>query len=489
MSEDKIYDLIVIGAGPGGYVAAIRASQLGMKVAVVDRRSTLGGVCLNEGCIPSKALLDSSELFAVARDKFALHGIAIDPPRLDLDAMMLRKEDVVKKLTDGIAYLFKKNEIERLHGSATLKGVNAAGQHQVEVALAVPSAASTGQQNLLEQVLPSTVMLSAPKVILATGSEASGLPGIPFDGHVVVSAREALSFDQVPEHLIVAGGGFIGLELGSVWRRLGAKVTVMEMLPQILPNMDRQVADALYRSLRKQGIQFKLSTRITGVHRIGSKGIVLFNAGTGSEEIDCDKVLVAVGRRPLTDALGLEALGVVLDETGKVVVDAAYQSSLSGVYAIGDLVAGPMLAHKASEEAIACVEQMAGKATTVEYEFIPGVAYTWPEVSSVGATEEQLKVAGIPYCSGRFNFAALGRARCMDETEGFVKILAHLETDRVLGVHIIGPRASDLISEAATVMNFGGTARDIALMCHAHPTLPEAIKEAALDVHKEAIHA
>ncbi|HEY5522626.1 MAG TPA: FAD-dependent oxidoreductase, partial [Desulfuromonadaceae bacterium] len=312
MSEPSTYDLIIIGAGPGGYVAAIRASQLGMKVAVVEKRAAAGGVCLNEGCIPSKALLDSSELFAIARDKFALHGIAIDPPRLDLDAMMLRKEDVVKKLTDGIAYLFKKNEIERLHGTAVLKGVNDAGQHQVEVTLAVPPPVSSGQQSLLEPVPQSTFVLTAPQVILATGSEATALPGIPFDGHVVVTAREALSFDQVPEHLIVAGGGFIGLELGSVWRRLGAQVTVMEMLPQILPNMDRQVADTLYRSLRKQGIQFKLSTRITGVRRIGAKAIVQFNSGTGSEEVDCDKVLVAVGRRPLTGGLGLEAIGVAL---------------------------------------------------------------------------------------------------------------------------------------------------------------------------------
>jgi dihydrolipoamide dehydrogenase len=418
-----------------------------------------------------------------------LHGIAIDPPRLDLDAMMLRKEDVVKKLTDGIAYLFKKNKIERIHGNAVLKGLNATGQHQVEVMLAAPPSVSGDQQALLDPASQSTVILAAPKVILATGSEASGLPGIPFDGHVIVSAREALSFDKVPEHLIVAGGGFIGLELGSVWRRLGAQVTVMEMLPQILPNLDRQAADTLYRSLRKQGIQFKLDTRITGVRRIGSKAIVQFNSGAGSEEVDCDKVLVAVGRRPLTAGVGLEEVGVVLDESGRVVVDDSYQSSVPGVYAIGDLVAGPMLAHKASEEGVACVERMAGMATTVEYELIPGVVYTWPEASGVGMTEEQLKAAGVPYRSGRFNFAALGRARCMDETEGFVKVLAHLENDRVLGVHIVGPRASDLISEAATVMSFGGTARDIALICHAHPTLPEAIREAALDVHKEAIHA
>ncbi len=489
MSE-QIYDLIIIGAGPGGYVAAIRASQLGMKVAVVEKRATSGGVCLNEGCIPSKALLDSSELFSMSRDKFALHGIGIDPPRLDLDAMMLRKEDVVKKLTDGIAYLLKKNKIEILHGTAILKGVNSAGQHQVEVAPAVQPPASDGQQSLLEAVPPPiSILLTAPKVILATGSEAYSLPGIPFDGQVVVTAREALSFDHVPEHLVVAGGGFIGLELGSVWRRLGARVTVMEMLPQILPNMDRQTAETLYRSLRKQGIQFKMGTRITGVRRIGSKAIVQFNSGTGSEEVDCDKVLVAVGRKPLTAGLGLEGIGVGLDESGRVVIDDSYQSTVPGIYAVGDIVAGPMLAHKASEEGVACVERIAGMSTKVEYEYIPGAVYTWPEASGVGATEEQLKAAGIPYRSGRFNFAALGRARCMDETEGFVKILAHLENDRVLGVHIVGPRASDLISEAATVMSFGGTARDIALICHAHPTLPEAIREAALDVHKESIHA
>lgn len=485
---ETTFDLIIIGAGPGGYVAAIRATQLGMKVAVVEKRAALGGVCLNEGCIPSKALLDSSELFALARDRFALHGINVGPPQLDLGAMMLRKDDVVKKLTDGIAYLFKKNAIQRFHGSAALRGKDAEGRHQVEVVAAVAAPAAEGQQSLLDAPAES-VTLSAARVLLATGSEAAGLSGIPFDGQVVVSAREALSFEKLPEHLIVAGGGYIGLELGSVWRRLGVKVTVMEMLPQILPNMDRQVADALYRSLRKQGIQFKLGTRINGVRRIGSKAIVEFNDGTGSEEIDCDKVLVAVGRRPLTAGLGFEELGVALDGQGRVAVDADYQTSVPGIHAIGDLVAGPMLAHKASEEGVACVERMAGRHAVVEYDYIPGICYTWPEAASVGRTEEQLKDAGIPFRSGRFNFAALGRARCMDESEGFVKILAHQETDRVLGVHIIGPRASDLIAEGATVMSFGGTARDIALMCHAHPTLSEAIREAALDVHKEAIHA
>ncbi len=487
MSEQQ-FDLIVVGAGPGGYVAAIRGAQLGMKVAVVEKREKLGGVCLNEGCIPSKALLDSSEFFALARDKFSVHGIAIEPPRLDLDAMMRRKDEVVRKLTDGIVYLFKKNEIESFQGNARLKGVNAAGLHEVQVATPVAAPSGEGQQDLLGNQ-ETTATLLAQRVLLATGSEAAGLPGIPFDGRVVVSAREALSFDQVPGHLIIAGGGYIGLEMGSIWRRLGAQVTVLEMLPQILPTMDRQAADTLYRSLRKQGIQFKLGTRITGLRRIGAKAIVQFNDGTGNEEIDCDRVLVAVGRRPLTVGLGLEELGINHDEKGRVAVDDDYQTSVPGIYAIGDLVPGPMLAHKAMEEGVVCVERMAGQSSVVEYEYIPGVVYTWPEGASVGRTEEQLKADGTPYRAGRFNFSALGRARCMDETEGFVKILADQETDRILGIHIVGPRASDMIAEAVTVMSFGGTARDIALTCHAHPTLSEAMKEAALDVHKEAIHA
>jgi len=485
MSVDSYFDLIVIGAGPGGYVAAIRGAQLGMKVAVIEKRPTLGGVCLNEGCIPSKALLDSSELFAQARDKFALHGILVDPPRLDLAAMLRRKDDVVKKLTDGISYLFKKNEISLFSGSAVLKGPDPQGLQEVAV-----TAVSHELDNQAEVPLGGeTSLLRGKRVLLATGSEAIALANVPFDGQVVVTAREALCFDRLPEHLIIAGGGYIGLEIGSIWRRLGARVTIMEMLPRILPTMDQQVADMLYRSLRKQGIQFKLGTRITGVRRIGAKGIVQFNAGSGAEEIDCDRVLVAVGRKPQSAGLDLEGLGIAQDEKGRCKVDANYQTSVAGVYAIGDLVAGPMLAHKASEEGIVCVERMLGQHSLVEYDYIPGVCYTWPEAASVGQTEEQLKEAATAYKSGRFNFSALGRARCMDESEGFVKILAHAETDRVLGVHIIGPRASELIAEAVTVMEFGGTARDIALTCHAHPTLSEAIKEAALDVHKEAIHA
>ena len=486
--ETISYDLIIIGAGPGGYVAAIRAAQLGMKVVVVEKRAALGGVCLNEGCIPSKALLDSSELFATARDKFSLHGISIEPPRLDLAAMMRRKEELVRKLTDGIAYLFKKNGIQIVKGSARLKGINASGLHEVQVAVSEASSITEGEQNpRVGQT--STLTLSSKRVLLATGSEATELPGIPFDGRVVVSAREALCFDQVPDHLLVAGGGYIGLEMGSIWRRLGAQVTVLEMLPRILPTMDRQAADTLYRSLRKQGIQFKLETRITGVRRIGSKAIVRFSSNNGSEEIDCDRVLVAVGRRPLTAGLGLDEINVRLDSKGRVVVDTDYQTTVPGIYAIGDLIPGPMLAHKAMEEGVVCVERMAGQNSVVEYDYIPGVVYTWPEGASVGETEEQLKQAAIPYRTGKFSFAASGRARCMDETEGFVKILAHQDTDRVLGIHIVGPRASDMIAEAVTVMSFGGTARDIALTCHAHPTLSEAMKEAALDVHKEAIHA
>ena len=471
MSEEVVFDLIVIGAGPGGYVAAIRGAQLGMKVAVVEKRSTPGGVCLNEGCIPSKALLDSSELFSLARDKFSLHGITVDAPGLDLAKMMSRKTDVVKKLTDGITFLLKKNGITRFEGVALLKGANGPGNQQVAVAMA-----------------GETALISASKVILATGSDAAGLPGIPFDGELVVSAREALSFTAVPEHLIVAGGGVIGLELGSVWRRLGARVTVIEMLPNLLPTMDRQVAEQVSRSLRKQGIQFKLGTKITGLVKNGERGTVQFDGGNGTEELVCDKLLVAVGRRPVTGSAGLAVLGITLTKSGRVAIDEDYQTSVPGIYAIGDLVDGPMLAHKASEEGVVCVERMSGMKSLVEYDIIPGVVYTWPEAASVGQSEEQLKEGGVAYQSGRFNFAALGRARCMDESEGFVKILADQETDRVLGVHIVGPRAWDLFSEAVAVMSFNGTARDIGLTCHGHPTLSEAMREAALDLHKEAIH-
>lgn len=472
MSEQ--FDLIVVGAGPGGYVAAIRASQLGMKVAVVEKRETLGGVCLNEGCIPSKALLDSSEHFANARDKFATHGIEIEPPRLNLAAMLSRKDLVVKRLTDGIAYLFKKNKIVIHTGVAELKGKDGAGLHQVEVS---------------SQGAPGPQLLTASRVLLATGSEPVPLPSIPFDGEMVVSSKEALSFNQVPEHLVVAGGGYIGLELGSVWRRLGARVTVLEMMPSLLPNMDRQAAEALQRALKKQGIEFKLGVRVSGMRRLGHKGLVQFTAGLESGELDCDRLLVSVGRRPMLAGLGFDAIGGKFTENGRVLVDEDYQTSVPGIFAIGDLIPGPMLAHKASEEGLVCVERMAGRLARVEYEYLPGVVYTWPEGASVGKTEEQLKLENIPYRAGRFNFIGNGRARAMDETEGFAKVLAHEKTDRILGVHIVGPRASDMIAEAVTAMGFMGTARDMGMLFHAHPTLSEALKEAALDLHEEAIHA
>lgn len=465
-------DLIVIGAGPGGYVAAVRAAQLGMKVAVVERRATLGGVCLNEGCIPSKALLDSSELFTQARDRFLNHGIEVEPPRLNLGQMLKRKDGVVKKLTDGIAFLFKKNKITLLTGAATLRGLDGSGRQQVQVA----------REN------GETETVGAARVLLATGSEAVPLPGIPFDGSLVVSAREALAFDRVPEHLVVVGGGAIGLELGSVWRRLGARVTVLEMLPTLLPAMDGQLAATLLRSLKKQGIEIILGARVTGLEPRENGGVVRYTVGEEQSELACDRLLVAIGRRPMLEGLGFGELGGRLLENGRIAVDGDYQTSLSGIHAIGDLIPGPMLAHKASEEAVVCVERLAGNKSEVEYGTIPGIVYTWPEAASVGAGEEQLKRDGVPYRSGSFNFLGNGRARAMDETDGFVKVLAHAETDRILGVHIIGPRASDMIAEAVTAMAFMGTARDLGMMVHAHPTLSEALKEAALDVHKEAIH-
>ena len=468
MSEE-IFDLIVIGAGPGGYVAAIRGAQLGMTVAVVEKREALGGVCLNEGCIPSKALLDSSELFHLARHRFAGHGIEVAPPTLNLGRMMARKDDVVKKLTDGIAFLFKKNKIRSFPGSARLLGADADGVHRVEV------------EGAAAPVL-------GRKVLVATGSAAVQLPALPFDGDSVVSAREALCFGEVPEHLLVVGGGYIGLELGSVWLRLGAQVTVVEMLPRLIAGSDGQVADALMRSLKKQGMRFMMGAKVAGVEKREGKLQARVELEGGVQEIACDKVLVAVGRAPLTEGLDLEELGVRL-EKGRVQVDADYLTSVPGIYAIGDLTAGPMLAHKAMEEGAVCVERMHDEPSQVDYGCVPGVCYTWPEAASVGKTEEALKEEGISYKAGKYNFAGNGRARCMDETEGFVKVLAESEGGRLLGVHIIGPRASDMIAEAVTVMSFGGSGEDIALTIHAHPTLSEAFKEAALDLDKRAIHA
>jgi dihydrolipoamide dehydrogenase len=461
-------DLIVIGTGPGGYVAAIRAAQLGMKVTCVEKRPTLGGTCLNIGCIPSKALLDSSELYTLARNRLARQGIRVGDVQLDLPTMLSRKDRVVKGLTDGVAFLFKKNRITVIQGTAQLQG---------------------SDKVLVKSSKGETVSLEAPSILLATGSEPVSLPSLPFDGAAIVSSTEALAFEKVPEHLIVVGGGYIGLELGSVWARLGAKVTVVEFLPHLLGPSDREVASLLQRSLAKQGLAFHLETRVIGASTQG--GHVVVNAQTKGEEVlfQGDKVLVAVGRRPYTQGLGLEEADVEVEEgTGRVVVDESFRTNVPGMFAIGDLIAGPMLAHKAEEEGIAVAEFLAGQKPHVNYAAIPSVVYTFPELASVGLTEEQVKESGREYRVGRFPFAANSRARSLDEAEGIVKMLADAKTDRLLGVHILGPRASDLIAEAVSVMEFAGSAEDIARTCHAHPTLTEAVREAALAVDERAIH-
>jgi dihydrolipoamide dehydrogenase len=414
-------------------------------------------------------------LFAQIRDKATVHGIVVEPPRLDLDQMLKRKNDIIKKLADGITSLFKKNGITTVTGTAVLAGSGSDGLHIVRVLTDDSS-------------LPSRE-LAGRRVLLATGSTAAEIPGMPFDGASVFNARGALEFSEVPGHLLVVGAGYIGLELGSVWRRLGAEVTVVEVLAKPMPASDGQVADTLVRALKKQGFKFRMETRVTGVHKADGRLSVDLSGPSGSEQLDCDKILVAAGRRPLIDGLGLENLGVLIGADGRVVVDENYSTNVPGIHAIGDLIAGPMLAHKASEEGVVCVERMNGQASIVEYDYLPGIAYTWPEAASVGKTEEQLKAAGSAYNVGRFSFSANGRARCMDETEGFVKVLAAVESGRILGVHIVGPRASDLIAEAVTAMTFGATAQDLAMTFHAHPTLSEVMKEAALDVEKQAIHA
>jgi dihydrolipoamide dehydrogenase len=465
----EAYDLIVIGAGPGGYVAAIRAAQLGMKVACVERRATLGGTCLNIGCIPSKALLDSSELFAQARSRFKTHGIEIDKLGLDLATMMTRKERVVKGLTDGVAFLFKKNRITPVQGAARL-----AGSGQVIV---------RGEKG-------ETTLTAVRAILLATGSEPAALPALPFDGTNIVSSTEALAFDKVPTHLIVVGAGYIGLEIGSVWARLGAKVTVIEFLPRIVAQSDAEVGALLHRSLVKQGFEFRLDHKVVSAACQAGKVTVTAEAKGENATFQGDKVLVAVGRRSVTEGLGLKDVGVAVDErSGRVPVNEDYQTNVPGIYAIGDLIPGPMLAHKAQEEGIVCAERLAGQKSHLNYDAIPSVVYTWPELASVGQTEEQLKESGREYRVGKFPFAANGRARCMGEIEGVVKILADTQTDRVLGVHIFGPRASDLIAEAVTVMEFAGSAEDIARICHSHPTLSEAVHEAALAVEGRTIHA
>ncbi len=462
MSE---FDLVVIGGGPAGYVASIRASQLGMKVACVEKRGSLGGTCLNVGCIPSKALLNSSEKYAEAAHHFADFGIKVGKLELDLKQMMKQKNDVVESLTKGIEGLFKKNKVEYVKGMGVITGAN-------------------------EVTVDGKTKLSTKNILIATGSEVMNLPGVEINEKNVVSSTGALTLEKVPEHLVVVGGGVIGLELGSVWKRLGAKVTVVEFLDRITPGMDNEIAKQFQRILEKQGIEFKLGHKVTGVENKGKelKLTVEPAAGGAKAEIKADVVLVAIGRKPYTAGLGLDKVGVKMDARGRVEINHYFQTNIPNIYAVGDVVAGPMLAHKAEEEGVAAVEIMAGQKPHVDHNLVPGVIYTWPEVANVGKTEEQLKEAGVEYRSGKFPFMANSRGRSVGETDGFVKILADAKTDRVLGVHIIGPDAGTLIAEAVTVMEFGGSSEDIARTCHAHPTLNEAVKEAALATLGRVIH-
>jgi dihydrolipoamide dehydrogenase len=462
------YDLVVIGSGPGGYVCAIRAAQLGMKVAVVEKDKTFGGTCLNVGCIPSKALLHASELFEEAGHQFGRMGIMVGTPKLDLAAMMKFKDEGVEGNVKGVAFLFRKNKIDTFLG---LGRIAAPGKVEVK---------ANGRNETIE----------GKAIVIATGSDAARLPGIDIDERRIVSSTGALVLDRVPKRLLVVGAGVIGLELGSVWRRLGSQVMVVEFLDRILPGMDNEVCRQFQRLLEKQGIAFRLSSKVTGVDGSGARleAVVEPAAGGPAESVEADVVLVSIGRLPFTEGLGLEDVGVRKDNKGRVVVDARYATSVAGVYAIGDVIAGPMLAHKAEDEGVAVAEILAGQAGHVNYDVIPNVVYTYPEIASVGRSEEELKEAGAVYAVGKFPFTANGRARVNLQSEGFVKILADAATDRVLGVHIVGADAANMIAEAAVAMEFGAAAEDIARTCHAHPTLPEAVKEAALAVGKRAIH-
>jgi len=463
------YDLIVIGSGPGGYVCAIRAAQLGMKTAVIEKWATFGGTCLNIGCIPSKAMLNASELYEEAAHKFAEMGIKVGTPAIDLAAMMKYKQGAVDGNVKGVDYLFKKNKIETFHGAGR---ITAPGKVEVKNA--------DGKAQVLE----------TKNIVIATGSDAARLNGIDFDEKRIVSSTGALELPAVPKKLLIVGAGIIGLELGSVWRRLGAEVTIVEFLDHILPGIDSEVAKQFHRILQKQGIAVRLSSKVSGVDSSGKVLKVKVEPATGgvAETLDADVVLVAIGRVPYTEGLGLEALGVKKDNRGRILVDPHFRTNVEGIYAIGDVIAGPMLAHKAEEEGVAIAEILAGQAGHVNYDVIPNVVYTYPVIASVGKTVEELKAAGIAYNVGKFPFAANPRARVNLTTEGFVKILADAKTDRVLGVHILGPDAGNLIGEAAIAMEFGASSEDIARTCAAHPTLPEAIKEAALAVAKRAIN-
>ncbi|HVQ74524.1 MAG TPA: dihydrolipoyl dehydrogenase [Candidatus Binatia bacterium] len=459
------YDLVVIGAGPGGYVAAIRAAQLGLRVACVEKDPALGGTCLRIGCIPSKALLDSSELYWQARERFGIHGIGVQGLSLDVGALMARKDKVVRGLAQGVASLFRKNGVDHLRGPARL-----IAPHRVAVDA------------------PESREVETARVLLATGSEPVPLPGLEIDGTHVVTSEEGLAFEAVPERLLVIGAGAIGLELGSVWARLGSAVRVVEILDRIVPGMDADLARALQRALERQGLAFSLGAA-AGKAAIedGRVSVTIEQGGASSTEV-FDRVLVAVGRRPYTRGLGLETLGVALDGKGRIQVDEHYQTSVPGIFAVGDVIAGPMLAHKAEDEGIACVERMAGQPGHVNYDAIPNVVYTWPELAGVGKTEEECRAAGRAVKIGTFPFLANGRARAAEEREGLVKVVADAGTDRLLGVHILGPRASDLIAEAVVAIEFGASAEDLARTCHAHPTFSEAVREAALAVAGRSIH-
>jgi len=462
------YDLVVIGTGPGGYVCAIRAAQLGMKVAVVEKDATLGGTCLNVGCMPSKALLHASEMFEEAAHSFAKMGVSVPAPKLDLPSMMNFKQQGIDGNVKGVEFLMKKNKIDVIHGTGKILSAG-----KVEVL-------GGGKTQLVE----------TKNIVIATGSDIARLKGIEIDEKRIVSSTGALSLDKVPSSLLIVGAGVIGLELGSVWHRLGAKVTVVEFLDRILPGMDGEIARQFQRILEKQGFAFKLGAKVTAVDTSGKTLVVKIEpaAGGNAETLQADVVLVSIGRVPYTDGLGLKEAGVALDNRGRVEIDAHFSTSVKGIYAIGDVVAGPMLAHKAEDEGVAVAEIIVGQAGHVNYDVIPGVVYTTPEVSSVGKTEEELKQAGVAYTSGKFPFTANGRSKVNQTTDGFVKVLADAKTDRVLGVHIIGIEAGEMIHEAAVLMEFGGSAEDLARTCHAHPTRSEAIKEAALAVGKRAIH-
>ncbi len=465
------YDVVVIGSGPGGYVCAIKAAQLGLKVAVVEKRETFGGTCLNVGCIPSKAMLHASEIFAEAGHSFDQLGVEVGKPKLNLKKMLAHKDATVSANVNGVAFLFKKNKINSFRGAGRVLGAG-------KVAVA-------GDDGKVQEI-------ETKNIVIATGSDVAGIPGVEvaFDEKVIVSSTGALELEKVPPRMVVVGGGVIGLELGSVWSRLGSKVTVVEFLDTILGGMDGEVAKQLQRMMAKQGIEFKLGAKVTGVEKSKAGATVTFQPVKGgiAESIEADVVLIATGRKPYTDQLGLAEAGVQLDDRGRVKTDAHLKTNVAGIYAIGDVIAGPMLAHKAEDEGVAVAEIIAGQAGHVNYDVIPGVVYTSPEVASVGKTEEELKTAGVEYKAGKFPFTANGRARAMLHTDGFVKILADKATDRVLGVHIVGFGAGEMIHEAAVLMEFGGSSEDLARTCHAHPTMSEAVKEAALATFFKPIH-